>query len=372
MAGGPRPHQPRFARAEDRRGSEDAASRGRAADAGPAAGGSAAAEHRAGEHRSGGRADDARGPDGTGAADATGPPGGRTGSTRVRVNSQGKVAALDEQRESEFEPVPTGGGRFSDWRRTLQLGSARSGSRGSARKGPEDDRDRPRMSPALRRALIAAVALLLVLVLLWAVFFSRIFAVRTIDVEGVSLSDQEAVAESLQPLEGVPMTRISDDDVRELLEGHPAISGAQTSAGGSGTLHVAVQERIPVAAVEADGGWSLVDRDGVQVRSVEDRGSVQVPVIDGGTGVLGTDDWDTVSAVLATLPASLLEQVQTARAESGGIVMLELEDGVTVRWGDDTESGLKAEVLAALVDSPAATGEVGVYDVSAPRHPVLE
>lgn len=361
MAGGPRPRQPRFTRsgapAGEQQPAASAAPEEAAASAAPAA-----PEAPGAGSGAGGRPvpdDDRRGE------------GARTGSTRVRVNSQGKVAALDAQRESEFEPVPTGGGRFSDWRRTLQLGAARSGPRRAGRDGGPDS-GRRRMRPGARRALIALIAAAVALVIAWAVLFSPLFAVRSLEVEGVSLSDRTAVEEALEPLRGTSMTRISDADVRDLLSDFPAIRGAETSAGGSGTLRVAVQERIPVAAVEADDGWSLVDRDGVQLEQVAAREEVRVPVIDGGTDVLGTEDWETVGSVLATLPSSLLEQVQTARAESGGVVMLELEDGVTVRWGDDTESALKAEVLAALVGSAEETGGVEVYDVSAPRHPVLE
>lgn len=337
MAGGPRPRQPRF---------------------GGTSGSSSTQRGR--EHE---RVETAGGAGSPSSAGAETP--------RVRVNSRDKVAALDEQRESEFEPVPTGGGRFSDWRRTLQLGSSRSGSRGSARDGHDGD-DSRRLSPALRRLARLAVAVLIVVLIVWGVFFSPLFSVRSLQVEGLSLTDQGAAEEALQPLEGESMTRISSEEVESLLTQFPAVASVDTSASGSGTLRVEVQERIPVAAVEDGDGWQLVDREGAQLEQVTDSEQIQVPVIAGGTDVLGSEDWDTVSSVLASLPSSLLEQVQTARAESGGVVMLELQDGVTVRWGDDTDSALKAEVLAELVDASEATGAVEVYDVSAPRHPVLE
>lgn len=337
MAGGPRPRQPRFGGTSG----SSSTQRGREQEPVETAGG-------------------AEFPSSAGAE-----------TPRVRVNSRDKVAALDEQRESEFEPVPTGGGRFSDWRRTLQLGSSRSGSRGSARDGHDGDGSR-RLSPALRRLVRLVVAVLIVVLIVWGVFLSPLFSVRSLQVEGLSLTDQGAAEEALQPLEGKSMTRISSEEVESLLTQFPAVASVDTSASGSGTLRVEVQERIPVAAVEDGDGWQLVDREGTQLEQVTDSEQIRVPVIAGGTDVLGSEDWDTVSSVLASLPSSLLEQVQTARAESGGVVMLELQDGVTVRWGDDTDSALKAEVLAELVDASEATGEVEVYDVSAPRHPVLE
>ncbi|NKE10936.1 hypothetical protein GTW58_13630 [Kocuria subflava] len=64
--------------------------------------------------------------------------------------------------------------------------------------------------------------------------------------------------------------------------------------------------------------------------------------------------------------------MNSAKAESDSTVELELDGGVTVRWGDSTRGNLKAEVLAQLVDAREQTGAVNVYDVSSPEHPVLE
>ena len=150
MAGGPRPRQPRFGGTSG----SSSTQRGREQEPVETAGG-------------------AESPSSAGAE-----------TPRVRVNSRDKVAALDEQRESEFEPVPTGGGRFSDWRRTLQLGSSRSGSRGSARDGHDGD-DSRRLSPALRRLVRLAVAVLIVVLIVWGVFFSPLFSVRSLQVEEI-------------------------------------------------------------------------------------------------------------------------------------------------------------------------------------------
>lgn len=291
-----------------------------------------------------------------------------TGNTRVKVNDGSKVSELDSER---FEEVPTGGGRFSAWRRTVQT---QSGREPGQRRAPAGLSAEARKARRRRRTLGAvAAALLLALLLVFVVFFSPLFAVRSIDVEGARLTDADEVRDHLSQFEGVPMTRISERDVMDSLGSLPQVRSVHISTLPDGHLVVELTERVPVAAVEdGDKGWSLVDQDGTVLRTVEDRAEVQVPVIEGGTDVLGTESFDSVAGVLSTLPSSLLEQVNSAKAESDSTVELELDGGVTVRWGDSTRGNLKAEVLAQLVDAREQTGAVNVYDVSSPEHPVLE
>lgn len=378
MARGPRPRQPRPAGAGT---SRSAQTRSQAdADA------QTQAETRTGTQpqpqpetqipaetqiRAGARAQDRRRGD-TGPAVPREPAGARGGSTRVRVNSQDKVSALDPERESRYEPVPTGGGRFSDWRRSLQLGSSRPAGRGRDRADESARAPGRRLSPRARRLLALLAVLAAVVLLLWAVFASPLFAVRSIQLEGASLVDEAEVQQRLESLQGTPMTRISHDDVMAPLADLPQIRDAEASAGTDGALEVQLIERVPVAAVEGDDGWVLVDGEGTPLQAGQPREQIRVPMIDGGMEVLGEPGFQIVGGVLATLPASLLEQVGTARAEAGGAVMLELDDGLSVRWGDDSDSALKSEVLSSLVGAAEQTGPVEVYDVSAPQHPVLE
>ena len=58
--------------------------------------------------------------------------------------------------------------------------------------------------------------------------------------------------------------------------------------------------------------------------------------------------------------------MQRVRATATDDIVLELESGTTVRWGDARESALKAQVVEAL-----RTGETQTIDVSAPHTPAV-
>lgn len=290
----------------------------------------------------------------------------RDTAVNVKVNDGSKVFELDGER---YETVPTGGGRFSAWRRdVLQDGEAGGTGQGAGPLSPEQHRRRRR-----KHGLIgAAIALVLCLLLVWVVFFSPLLAVRSIEVEGADLTDAQEVREQLSEFEGVPMTRISERAVMDSVGELPQVRSVTVQTMPDNRLVVQLTERVPVAAVEDGDSWSLVDQDGTVLRTVSDQEEVTVPVIEGGADVLGTEEFTSVAEVLSTLPSSLLEQVSSARAESNSTVDLELDGEITVRWGDSSRGALKAEVLAQLVEASDQTGAVSIYDVSSPEHPVLE
>lgn len=294
-------------------------------------------------------------------------PEGRSEPVKVKVNNGSKVSELDGDR---YETVPTGGGKFSAWRRKVQVQSG---------KGPSNRKRGGALTPEARKARRrrrgltgAVVGLVLVVALVWAIFFSPLLAVRTIDVQGAQLTDEQEVRAQLSRFEGVPMTRISEGQVMDSVGSLPQVRSVHVMTMPDNRLVVQLVERVPVAAVLDGDSWSLVDQEGTVLRTVTDEEDLEVPVVEGGPDVLGTDDFATVALVLSTLPAGLLEQVGSARAESDSTVELELDGGITVRWGDGTQGALKAEVLAQLVDAAEQTGPVGVYDVSSPEHPVLD
>lgn len=289
---------------------------------------------------------------------------------QVQVNDQTKVSELDPER---FEEVPAGGGQFSAWRRRVQVVNPRSGSR------DQGSRATPLLTPAQRRARRrrrtlsgVVVALVAALLLVWVIFFSPLLAVRSIEVNGAQLTDEQEVQQHLEHFQGTPMTRISEADVMDSLGDLPQVRSVHVMTLPNHRLMVELTERVPVAAVQDGQSWSLVDHDGTVLQTSDDLAELDVPVIEGGTEVLGTDDFTSVAEVLGTLPSALLEQVSSAKAQSDSTVELELDGGITVRWGDASRSALKAEVLAQLVQAPEQTGAVSVYDVSSPEHPVLD
>lgn len=225
----------------------------------------------------------------------------------------------------------------------------------------------------IRRNIILAACIVAALVagLLAAAVYSPVFAVQTVAVVGTKMLTPEQVQGALEPLQGKPLPQVHDDEVRQLLQPLVQVKDVTTEARPPSVLVVHVRERTPVALVKQGEVFQLVDVDGVQLGTTEDPASIQVPVIDGGAGVIGKDLFKAITAVLAALPADVLAKLSDASAKSVDAVELKLVDGQTIVWGNAGERELKAKVLEALLKAPAdPKNPVQVYDVSVPRHPV--
>ncbi|MBD2763375.1 FtsQ-type POTRA domain-containing protein [Kocuria sp. cx-116] len=292
---------------------------------------------------------------------------------RVRVNDESKVSRVDT---GQLEETPVPGSRFSSWRQRRR--SAKAQPAATEVEATDDDPDTvvafPRSSHRrIRRNRWLALlgALLAVALFVGLVFFSPLFATRAIDVEGARLTDPQNVEDALQRFEGVPLTRISKDEVREAVGNVPQVKSVNVILKPPHTITVELHERVGVATVQEGQELILVDSQGKQLSTYGQQDRPDVPMIGGGRDVLSTDKFSAISDVLASLPASVLSQLDTAAAPSESAVELTFADGRKAIWGDSSNSELKAQVLAALVND-ADTADGSEYDVSAPLHPTVK
>ena len=294
--------------------------------------------------------------------------------TPVRVHGGAKVTRVATD---ELEAVPGAGGRFSTWR--AQRRAARAAEEAPEETAAEPDEDSTTVVPfppsphrrTRRRRLLALLLSLVVLAALaLVVFFSPLFATRTIDVQGATLTDPRTVEQALAGYEGVPMTRISKQEIMDSVGDVPQVKSVDVVLRPPHTITVHLHERVGVAVVEDGAELVLVDSEGKPLSTVPRAQRPDVPLVAGGRGVLSTQKFTDVSEVLAALPADVLSRLDAADAPSGSAVELTLKDGKKVLWGDAGESELKSQVVAALVNSDA-TKDATLIDVSAPLHPVV-
>jgi cell division protein FtsQ len=330
-----------------------------------------------------------------------GPPGSpgpgnppRSGSTaaggsvaqggRVRVNDGTKVTPLAD--EDDLEEVPAAGGRFSAWRRHRQERAA-TRTLTASRLPPEDEPARAGStavgativafpaSPGARRrrrrigAVLGVLAALAVLA--GVLFLSPVLAVRDVTVRGAELTDPARVESALDVYRGVPLTRISKDEVRDRVGQIPQVRSIEVLLEPPHHLVVALHERVPVAAIEDGDEFVVVDSEGVELMTAGSAAEAGVPVVTGGRDVLESERFEAISDVLAALPESVLAQLRTASAESLSSVELVFTDGRTVVWGTAEDSELKSQVLRELVEARGSGSGVETYDVSSPTRPVV-
>ena len=74
-----------------------------------------------------------------------------------------------------------------------------------------------------------------------------------------------------------------------------------------------------------------------------------------------------LGSVVLSLPEDVRTQVTSIAAATPDSIQLKTASGVTIIWGDSSQSALKAQVAVALLDSGARTS----IDVSAPHTPAV-
>ncbi len=229
---------------------------------------------------------------------------------------------------------------------------------------PDLRRELDRRRSSRRRLLLAGaagVAALLVGVLAWLVLASSVLAAREVSVAGQRRLSEAQVRDAAAVPFGVPLARLDLDAVARRTTTLPQVASATVERGWPHTVRIVVVEREPLLAVREPDGFALVDRRGV----VFDKASKVPPGVllsaaDPTAVPLLTD----LGVVAAALPPELRDQVERLRATAADDIVLDLESGATVRWGDASESPLKAQIVDALL-----TSKVRSIDVSAPHTP---
>ena len=248
-----------------------------------------------------------------------------------------------------------------------------------------EERPRKERAPLTRaRKLLYTASVLAIIAVLYVVlvFFSPLLATQKITVRGASLLETTQVEQKLELLRGVPLTRIDEKKVRELIGQDNVIRSVQVESRPPHELVVTLKERTAVAVVKQGDTYHTVDSDGVSLLESATQPDTSVPLVRfSGDDPQTSAEFRTISTALSAMPSELLAQVKEAGATSTSSINLTLRDNTTVQWGTAEESELKAKVLLSLrqaiakraqeeKSSEAQMQKVTVYDVSAPRVPV--
>jgi cell division protein FtsQ len=219
-----------------------------------------------------------------------------------------------------------------------------------------------------RRRTVRLVVALLVAVLLgaaaWVVYFSSLLATTGVTVSGTrELSAEQVTTAAAVPL-GVPLARQDLDAIARRATSLPQVSAATVTREWPDRVRVTVTERQPLLGIAQPGGFLVADRTGVvfESRTTLPPGVVQVAADPSNRGLLVE-----LGSVVGALPDDVRTQVTSIEAATPDSIRLKMVSGLTVVWGDSSQSALKAQVAAALLGSGAKTS----IDVSAPHAPAI-
>ena len=235
-----------------------------------------------------------------------------------------------------------------------------------------EDRFAQRRRQGLRRRLLrwtaAVAAVALVAGFVWAVWFSDLLGVRTVQVEGVSTLEPAQVREAADVAAGTPLARVDTSGAASRVARLERVERVEVERRWPRTVRVVVTERSAVAWIRVDGAIRALDRFGVDFRTLskEPKGLVEVTTTatDPRQRQLAVVAAASVVARLRVDAPALMEQVQGVDAPSRDGVTLDLTEGRTVTWGSAAKPEQKLTVLESLLRIDASG-----YDVSAPEQP---
>lgn len=207
----------------------------------------------------------------------------------------------------------------------------------------------------------------------WLVLVSPMFALdpQATEASGFgSVVSPEQVTEVISAHEGTSLAMLNPGQISAQLEELVGVREAEVTRVWPSGLRVEILSSEPVAAIPQGAVFLLVDDRGETVDTA-DTPPAQLPVITIPVGEAATRILDGVLAVVDEIPVALRDRVEGIEAQTEDSISFVLRDGPRVEWGSGEQSALKAEVLAALLDSRQTDG-VDVIDVSAPSLPITD
>jgi len=247
-------------------------------------------------------------------------------------------------------------------KKSTKSGTSRSrstGSRGSGSKGDQvtrlPRRKAKRKSPL--KAIIIVGILTLVLVGVWLVWFSSVFAVKAVKVTGVDAGLEQQVLDAAPVPMGEPIAKVDTAAIGEAVQGAlPWVKSVDVRRGYPNDIVIAVTPRVAVAQ-SSDG--QAIDAEGIAYHSPTALPKKLLTIEGTDPDALGT-----AVRIYRQLPPEIAHKIASLTAKSRDDVTFTLGSGAVVRWGNDQKADQKIAVLTALLPRRAR-----MYDVSAPELP---
>lgn len=216
------------------------------------------------------------------------------------------------------------------------------------------------------RVVLSTAAVLAVLgLVVWAVAFSPLLAVRTVEVVGVPTSEVAPIRALAQVPIGQPLARVDQDLVAARVAERATVADVSIERSWPGTLVIHASPRVPFLVVKnPQGQLKVVDSEGVAYAQVA-AAPKGVPTVHAASdSALSRDALAAAVSVVKVLPTTLQDRVSKVTVSSANLVTLKL-GRTTVIWGGVDEPERKLAIMTALVRTSPK-----LIDVSAPDTPV--
>ncbi len=163
--------------------------------------------------------------------------------------------------------------------------------------------------------------------------------------------------------EPVNVLQVSTSDLQERLTHDVRIASATVNRRFPLTLEVAIEDRIPLAVVQGEYSYAVIDKEGLVIDSVQAIRQVDVPMITGkrlGNLLLGDSiEQDDVRKALTFLDClsrdgqKVFSEINIGNPQN---IMAYTRDGITVRLGDGSDIEERAKLAENMVGDVKARG----------------
>ena len=210
------------------------------------------------------------------------------------------------------------------------------------------------------KRLIALAAAIILALASYALGWSTLFTVSSVEVKG---SDQ-FLPQSVKV--GEKLARVEPRAVAATYEKFAFVKDAQVSRNWiSGKVTISITSRTPVAIFNNQA----IDDSG-KVFVVKGQLPADLPQIQAGT----VDSALTAVGFMTSLPDEIRSNLKVLKVRSTGAYVLDVDvqgRTVEVRWGFATDNELKAKVYRALLEQPE-NAKLKRMDLSAPHAPIVK
>jgi cell division protein FtsQ len=220
---------------------------------------------------------------------------------------------------------------------------------------------------------VAAAILLLVLYGGYMLWFRNLswFAIHDVTISGATTSERQ-IEQAVEQVAGDMTTlHIKDGELRDAVARFPTVASVKANTSFPHGLHVTITERLPVAYVQVGGRQTAVSADGYLLAGAS-FDSKSLPRIEGAAahGVRLDEDAAAQAAILGATPTPLGDRITSSSwdEEHGGVVV-DLDGGPEIRFGDGSRAGDKWSAAVAVLSGPER-GSPSYLDVSVPDRPV--